>query len=95
MPDKNWEPDILTQVVEQLKSLRREVQEHAKSDEDMYRHIDASLQEVRQMIDKKYVTQNEFKPIKLIVYGIVSICMGAVLTAIVALVVTAKGHAAP
>lgn len=96
--DHDWTPDILTQLVEQMRALRQEVSHHAESDETMYARIDNKLKKIEEMVDNKYVTKQEFNPIKAICYGIVTIFMGAVLTAIAALVVIGKsgsGHVGP
>ncbi len=90
-----WRPDILTQVVEQLTSLRREVRAHAESDEDMWRKIDARLQSISDTLDEKYVSQSDFKPVRMIVYGMVRIALGMLFTGIVALVVIGRGHIGP
>ncbi len=46
------------------------------------------LKEMEEKIDKHYVTKNEFKPVKLIVYGMTAIILGTVLTAVVTGVVS-------
>jgi len=75
-----WERDTLIQLVEQVKGLREEMNTHDESDRQMF-------QSLRNILDEKYVTKADFGPTKAIAYGIVSVFMLAVLTAIAALVV--------
>lgn len=84
---QGWKPDILTQLFEQVKGARREIGEHAVRVEQMDARLETAIKELKTSVEEKYVTQEEFKPIKLIAYGIVSVFMLAVLTAIAALVV--------
>lgn len=50
-------------------------------------YIKAQVNQINMKLDENYVTQDEFDPIKKIVYGMVSVILLAVLGAIVALVV--------
>lgn len=45
------------------------------------------VQEIKLMVEKNYVTQQEFKPVKAFVYGVVTILLLAIIGAIAALVV--------
>lgn len=50
-------------------------------------YIKAEISEIKVKLDSQYVTQIEFKPIKQIVFGMVSFILVGVLGAIVALVI--------
>lgn len=49
-------------------------------------YIKRDISEIKHKLEANYVTKEEFDPIKRIVYGMVSIILVAVVTAIVALV---------
>lgn len=49
-------------------------------------YIKRDISEIKHKLESNYVTKEEFDPIKRIVYGMVSIILVAVVTAIVALV---------
>lgn len=50
-------------------------------------HLKDGQEEIKQMLADKYVTHDEFSPIKLIVYGMVGTILLSVLGAIIALVI--------
>lgn len=50
------------------------------------------IQDFRTEVKGAYVTKDEFKPVKTIVYGIVTLVLVSVAGAILALVVRANGH---
>ena len=50
-------------------------------------HMEESLKEIKDNLDKHYVTSQEFEPVKKIVYGIVGFVGIAVIAAIVKLVI--------
>ena len=49
-------------------------------------YIKRDIGEIKERLNRQYVTQDQFEPIKRIVYGLVSIVLTAVVVAIVALV---------
>jgi hypothetical protein len=49
-------------------------------------HLESGQAEIKDLIVKQYVTQQEFSPVRLIVYGMVGIILITVLTSLVALV---------
>ena len=51
-------------------------------------YIKLQLTEINHKLDNEYVTRNEFAPIQKLVYGGVSITLVAVVTALLALVIT-------
>jgi len=53
-------------------------------------YISRDVAEIKLKLEKDYVTQNEFAPIKQIVYGMVSVVLLAVVGAIVTLVLKAS-----
>ena len=50
-------------------------------------YIRASIEEIKDDLEKKYVTKVEFNPVKLITFGFVGIILMAVLGSLIALVV--------
>jgi hypothetical protein len=52
------------------------------------KYIKQEVRDISDRLDKDYVTQDEFDPVKRIVYGMVSVVLLAVLGAVVALVLT-------
>lgn len=48
---------------------------------------DLAVHEIKDMVTKNYVTQTEFKPVKLIAFGFVAVILLAVVGALVLLVV--------
>lgn len=50
----------------------------------------SSLSRIEQKLDEKFITSEQFKPIKLIVYGFVGMVVTAVVGALITLVM--KGH---
>lgn len=50
------------------------------------KYLTEKVNEISDKLDEKYVTQDEFDPIKKIVYGIVALILTAVVGAIVSLV---------
>jgi len=51
------------------------------------KYIKAEITEIKQKLDCQYVTQMEFKPVKTIVYGLVSLILTGVVGALLALVI--------
>lgn len=49
-------------------------------------HIKADITDIKRTLENKYVTQDQFDPIKRIVYGLVSIVLTAITVAVVAMV---------
>ena len=60
--------------------------EHNASDHDLLVRIDEKVVAVHARMDE-FVTRDEFKPVKLISYSLVSISLLAVLTALIQLVI--------
>lgn len=50
-------------------------------------YIEADVKSVKTKLEDDYVTQDQFEPVKKVVYGLVSIILVAVVVALVALVV--------
>lgn len=50
-------------------------------------YIEADVKSVKGKLEEDYVTQDQFEPVKKVVYGLVSIILVAVVVALVALVV--------
>lgn len=55
-------------------------------------HLEEGQKEIKAMLEKGYVTQEEFKPIKAIVYGMVAAVCLSVLGALIALVIKTAAH---
>lgn len=53
-------------------------------------YIKDSIDKIEKKLDNKYVTKDEFAPVKLIVYGLVGMILVAVIGAVIALVVVSK-----
>jgi ABC-type phosphate transport system permease subunit len=49
-------------------------------------HLKEGQEQIKNLVSQQYVTQQEFTPVKLIVYGMVGIILITVLTSIIALV---------
>lgn len=49
--------------------------------------IKDNLKEINVKLDQKYVTHDEFEPVKKIVYGIVALILTSVVVALIALVI--------
>ena len=50
-------------------------------------HLCTDVREIKEMLEKKYVTKEEFDPIKKIVYGVVGLVLTAIMVGILALVI--------
>lgn len=50
-------------------------------------YIETEVKDIKDKLEKEYVTQDQFQPVKNIVYGMVSTVLLAVVGAIVALVI--------
>lgn len=50
-------------------------------------YIRRDVAEIKKKLESNYVTQDQFKPVKAIVYGLVSLILTAVIVALLALVV--------
>ncbi len=50
-------------------------------------NTERGVQEIRVMVEKNYVTQQEFKPIKSFVYGVVALMVAAIIGGLIALVI--------
>ena len=48
--------------------------------------------EIKSKMETHYVTQNEFRPVKSIVYGLVGLILTSVVIALIAMVVVRGGH---
>lgn len=83
MPDDQWSPDQRTLLSARVDFLVEKVT-------DMGRRMEGQLNKIEQAQVQDYVTRDEFKPVRLIVYGMVGIILAAVLTAIIALVIGGK-----
>ena len=49
-------------------------------------HIESNVRDIKEALQEKYVTQDQFEPIKRIVYGMVAIVLTGVIGAIIGLV---------
>jgi hypothetical protein len=54
------------------------------------KYIKEELAEIKVKLDRKYVTQTEFKPVKSIVYGAVGVILVTVIGALITLVITSS-----
>ena len=52
-----------------------------------FEYIIKELDEIKKKLELKYVTAEEFKPIKMLVYGLVALILTSVFGALVAMVV--------
>jgi len=50
-------------------------------------NIDKNVTEIKKKMEDDYVTKSEFEPIKRIVYGVVTLMLGAIITALIATVI--------
>ena len=50
-------------------------------------YVKDGVREIKDTIKRDYITRNEFEPIKKIVYGLVSLILMGVVTAVLALVI--------
>lgn len=55
--------------------------------EAVERH-DKEIESLREMVETRYVTKDQFEPVRMVAYGAVSILLGSLLIAIIGLVVT-------
>lgn len=46
------------------------------------------IDSLREMVETRYVTKDQFEPVRMVAYGAVSILLGSLLIAIIGLVVT-------
>ncbi len=51
------------------------------------KNIIQDLSEVKELIQTKYVTREEFKPVKQIVFGMIGVILTAILVSLIAMVV--------
>ena len=58
----------------------------ARLDEKMT-HVESKVDEINSKLDHKYVTREEFKPVKQVVFGLVSVILLSVVGAVVALII--------
>lgn len=49
-------------------------------------YIEAEVKDIRTKLEREYVTQDQFEPIRKVVYGLVSITLLSVVGAVIALV---------
>lgn len=50
------------------------------------RYIQRDIENIRQLIEHQYVTQDQFDPIRKIVYGLVSVVLTSVMVGLLALI---------
>lgn len=55
--------------------------------ETSIKYIQRDIAEIKEKLDEKYVTQDEFKPVKAIVYGMVGLILVAVIGYIISLAI--------
>ena len=70
------EPDFSTKIAVQLAKL-----------ENSMEYIKHSVEDIVHKLEKNYVTQDQFEPIKRLVYGVVTLVLVAVVGAIMALII--------
>ena len=51
------------------------------------KYIQRDIAEINKKLDDKYVTKEEFKPIKNLVYGFVALALSAIIAALLALII--------
>lgn len=76
-PDSNSEYALVQQSLEYLKTGIAEFKSEFKEE----------IKDIKNTVDKNLVTKNEFAPVQKIVYGLVSLILVAVITAIIGLVI--------
>jgi len=54
---------------------------------EQIRSIDETVREIKQKMERDYVTQDQFRPVRSVVYGLVTIILTAVVGGLVGLVV--------
>lgn len=52
------------------------------------KYIQRDINAINQKLDDKYVTKDEFRPVRMVVYGMVTLILSAVILAIVYLVIS-------
>lgn len=75
---------------ERITRLERQMLEMERESIEKLTRLQSSVEELKTRIPE-WVTRVEFTPVKIIAYGLVSIILTSVFTAIVALVVTGGG----
>ena len=70
------EQDIITKIAIQLAKL-----------ENSMEYIKHSVEDIVNKLEKNYVTQDQFEPIKRLVYGVVTLVLVAVVGAVMALII--------
>jgi outer membrane murein-binding lipoprotein Lpp len=73
----------VTRLETEVGHLRNDMEKMAKS----IGGIKEDVNDLKEMMDSRYVTRTEFEPIRNIIYGMVGVVLLAVVTALVALVV--------
>ena len=73
----------LKQVHDDLEKLRRDF---AVMSNDL-KHMNSNVEKLERLIQANYITQAEFKPIRLIVYGMTGLILTGVVGALLALVI--------
>ena len=75
MQQQQQQQDFVTRIAVQLAKL-----------ESSMEYIKSSVEDIVHKLEKNYVTQDQFEPIKRLVYGMVSIILVAVVGAIMAVI---------
>lgn len=73
--------DVAKKVVEKAENTAEKVLLFAQTME----YIQKDIAEIKQKLDNKYVSKEEFKPVKLIAYGLISIVMLSVVSGLMLL----------
>jgi hypothetical protein len=88
-------------IIESSKVAATAVLEAAKSANELVRsaaggiavlqndisHIQTDIKEIKEKLENRYITKDEFDPVKKIVYGLVGVILVAVVGALIAIVV--------
>lgn len=85
MNEKQLEQFITMQ--NDIKHIRESMEQFHTSQKEELADINKKLDNFIVAADKKYVFQMEFEPIKRVVYGVVTVVLVAVVTAVLALVI--------
>lgn len=49
-------------------------------------HVETSVAKIENTVESKYVTQDEFRPVRMVTYGLIAILSTSVIASIIALV---------
>lgn len=83
--------ELLARLDERTREFDKRQIEHSTKLEAMTRETNTKLDSMRNDFERKYVTIDQFSPVKTIVYGLVGTILVSVIGAVIALVVKSGG----